>query len=415
MSNKLDTIQQTNFKYIWSSNGTDAHEDAVIWRPKEVPGYHSLGDTSVPIDDREGLADSDDEDDYDDESQWMKDRKHAIARTIMVKDHPALVKPDKYQPVWKSDRSDDDVVVWKPLANNAVCYGHVGTRDARPPSTNEIRCIKKNMVTNMPYLTKGLRTWTSEDSDEKDAVSFWINKDTGTFFASQDYDRPPSDFDQIKEVASSNQQLRAASDDCSKMGIPPEKCSRNYVKRLQKRCGVLGIGKFECNENRIEQIETQCKKQGLYGKDCNAADINQKKLLKTQCSDYGLPNKFFPCTRSGIHQMEVTCLRQKIPLERCTGGILEYELNKKQQAAYLGLTKQQLLLYQKSEEAEQRSIQDLLEEAAKPKVSVQAAGEGHQIYVSGGGLLDESFFQRYKLFIFIGVATLIIVGIIWFI
>lgn len=415
MSDQLETIEQTNFNYIWGSEGTDAEEDVAIWRPESITGYHSLGDVAVPIDDKEGLLDSDDEDDYSDDDQWMTPRKHSLARATMVREHPALVKPKRFDPIWKSDEADDDVVIWKPMADGAICYGHVGTQDSRPPSTDTIRCIKTNYVTNMPFITKGMRAWTTEDSDEKDDASFWINKDTGTFFASKDEDKPSDDFDQMQSVGRSTQIMRAVSGDCAKMQIPKKQCSLEYAEQTRQQCSVLGLGQNECTVKAIKQTEKACRKQGLLGRDCNAAQIKQHRKLSNECKEYGLPNKFFPCTKSGIHQMEVTCLKHKIPITRCTGGILEYELGKNQQAAYLGLSKQQLLLLQKSEEAEQRSIQELLQEASKPRVQIQTEGEGHEIYVSGGGLLGPSFFQKYKLFIFIGVATLIVIGIVWFI
>eukprot|EP00918_Siedleckia_nematoides_P062106 GHVU01135478.1.p1 GENE.GHVU01135478.1~~GHVU01135478.1.p1 ORF type:complete len:585 (+),score=34.59 GHVU01135478.1:41-1795(+) len=122
---KIKLYQASSVDMIWYDRGSGARRDFSCWRPKGPAGTFSLGD--MP------------------QSNYNRPRG-LVAREL---EEGALRPPSYYRQRW-TDRGSGanwDGAFWEPICPNGyVALGHVCTRGYNQPSTNDMRCVRYDLV-----------------------------------------------------------------------------------------------------------------------------------------------------------------------------------------------------------------------------------------------------------------------------
>jgi hypothetical protein len=196
--NKLFIHPATQFNWIYDDNGTGADDDIAIWRPdmSKYAGYYSIGDVAIP--------------------------KHAVAprTTFVVKaEGDVLAPPTGYTKVWDDYGAggDHDGAFWEPIPPAGYqCIGHVATLGHNMPSTDLIRCIKKEYLLAASWD----KIWDDSGSGATHDVAVWQTKpndyrslNTPHFKARNHYGDPQlgSAFLSINKSAVANDEYRGGT------------------------------------------------------------------------------------------------------------------------------------------------------------------------------------------------------------
>lgn len=412
MSSQLEFIRQNEFDKIWDTEDTDAEWEASIWKPKSKSGYYSLGHYA-----KDG-SDSD----YDSDEDSI----------VMVRDHPALVKPDSYKQIWSTDDMSDgeEMSLWQPEAKDAVCLGFVASDDKDDePNDDDIRCIKLGQISNLPrYIEDGF-VWSTEDMDTNDDASIWKINDLNTFVAhnSDSTSRPPDYIYNTDKILKNSNLMNMAGgissgmtqEDCFKLGIPADKCSDAAVRALKEKCNILGIN--NCSYATAARVIEECTKYKISAKDCNYKILKNSKEQMDECQNLGIPNKYFTsCNKKSVKLQKKKCMDLGISPYICTPGMIEDKLDEKNRLAQLAYEAELKKIEAEEQRNRDATLASLAESALKPRTEVTiAAGSHGNIIQQGVGDLpslepvEESMFSKYKIWILSAIAGIILMGIIF--
>ncbi|PTQ34792.1 hypothetical protein MARPO_0076s0036 [Marchantia polymorpha] len=193
-SSRLDTIpdspSKTNrnciptsqFERIWWDKGSETRRIVSIWRSIPPPGYAVIGDCLV-----EGLE------------------PPSFGIALREDDSGILARPTKYlQRMHTSGKGFEDVYIWFPVAPTGyVAMGCIATKTQNMPSTDLVRCVRTDSVTQMNFSKKPL--WSLSTEKNVNLVwniganrggyqcSLWkVDNQAHTFIARPDLKRPPA-------------------------------------------------------------------------------------------------------------------------------------------------------------------------------------------------------------------------------
>lgn len=144
----IDIETVTDFSWRYDDLGTDSDIKFSVWRPVTLPGYYRLGDIGI-----EG--------------------RNAPRSAIIVKQKGDLLsQPLDYTRVWGDWGSggDHDGSFWKPVAQAGyTCLGHLAQNSYNKPSTDEMRCIKSDVL--LPATARPV--WNDSGSGADYDVGVW--------------------------------------------------------------------------------------------------------------------------------------------------------------------------------------------------------------------------------------------------
>lgn len=174
---KLKAKMVSEFYWVYSDQGTGAHGDLTIYRPKLPEGYHSLGDYAQP-NYRPGYS--------------------SVVVVCEEGNEGLLALPLDYKPVWTDRKSGGlyDGSLWCPVAPDGyVALGCIAASDYKKPDTNLVRCVSKDILLEGEY---GDLIWQDKDSGAESDAALWpvISKNhkgitAGTFMIANNYKTPP--------------------------------------------------------------------------------------------------------------------------------------------------------------------------------------------------------------------------------
>ena len=170
--------QSLDWKWLWTDDGTDTSNDLTIWRPINPfsNDYKSIGDYVV---DR---TQSDKLENYPDggEVKFVLDKPEYSA------------KPTGYERVWYNKKGKYEGSIWKPTCPTGYeSLGYVGQIGKTEPSSNDIRCVKTNLLVPSRYSSNEL--WDMKAQNIENEVGVWSVYDSHTFKASNDTNAEPLD------------------------------------------------------------------------------------------------------------------------------------------------------------------------------------------------------------------------------
>lgn len=145
----LVMVGAADYTWIYNDVNTGSDDQFSIWRPVTPTGFYRLGDFA--------------------QGRYGK----PTAGSMIVKDNgtDALAQPTDYTRKWTDAGSggSHDLALWKPTAPAGYqCLGFLGTSGSKP-STNDMRCVKDN------YLTNGTQSkvWDDEGSGSDTDIGIW--------------------------------------------------------------------------------------------------------------------------------------------------------------------------------------------------------------------------------------------------
>jgi hypothetical protein len=152
----LSTSVTSYFQLIWKDKGSGGKMDGAFYKPLAPSGYHILGY-------------------YGQSNYWGPS-----AQVIVVKTNPknprscgALASPRDYTKVWGDHGSGAnwDGAFWQPIPwSGYVCLGMVVTRGYNKPNTNEIKCVRNDLV--VPGRISSL-IWNDRGTGANRDMSSW--------------------------------------------------------------------------------------------------------------------------------------------------------------------------------------------------------------------------------------------------
>jgi hypothetical protein len=176
---ELELAYIDQFQLVWWDKGSGGDFDGAYWRPIVPDGFYALGHYG--------------EGDYSNPPRGFM----FAARELVP---GALARPVDYVKVWddRGSGADLDGSFWRPIAPAGyVCLGLVGQRGYSKPSTDEIMCVREDLV--VPGKV-GNTIWIDEETHADVDFGSWqiIPADEngiyiGTFTGNNSHSSPPTD------------------------------------------------------------------------------------------------------------------------------------------------------------------------------------------------------------------------------